>query len=233
MQTPARFHSTATKQPGDAQNEVGTQSKADGFQKNRCKLCLEGGSMAYRLRKGLGQVDYSDYMAACVGTPANCFPGDDVCVANAQNLVVACEQGYDHENPPESLPAPMQPGSAAYNTALAQAGGSVQEVDQSVGEVLNPAVWSQPGATITAMSSAPPASKPATVTQSSAPPSSTPGIVTQSSAPPASSGAIVTQSSAPPSGSAPPASSSSFDLSSIPWWGWLAAAGVAFMALKK
>jgi hypothetical protein len=30
MQTPARFHSTATKQPGDAQNEVGTQSKADG-----------------------------------------------------------------------------------------------------------------------------------------------------------------------------------------------------------
>jgi hypothetical protein len=234
-------HKAAWRRPAKLRNP----SKADGFQKNRCKLCQKVVSMAYRLRKGLGQDSESDYMSDCTGPNPNCGPQDTLCVVNWSNTVEACQQQYVTDpNSPHNLvgsteaPAQLVPGSAAWSAQVAAAGGSEQEAEQAVGESVPSGVnsqtwWSQPGATITASSSAPPASSPATVTQSSAPPSSTPAIVTQSSAPPASSGAIVTQSSAPPSGSAPPASSSGFDLSSIPWWGWLAAAGVAFLALKK
>jgi hypothetical protein len=76
-----------------------------------------------------------------------------------------------------------------------------------------------------------------TASQQVAPGVPSPGAVTPAVKLP--SGTVIS-SSAPPgtppiqSGSTQPAQTSTgFDLSSIPWWGWLAAAGVAFFAFQK
>jgi hypothetical protein len=203
--------------------------------------------MAYRFRKGMGQTDYAAEGQAGGGQPVEgSWAGQQLAAG-----INVCDGVIDAPAPSpfdrESSPNWCDPTSGTFGCSSTQPGAAPGRCDPSdwVGNLYG----TTPGyaASVEASDAAPvqavppgpgapawaQASKPATVTQSSAPPSSTPAIVTQSSAPPASSGAIVTQSSAPPSGSAPPASSSSFDLSSIPWWGWLAAAGVAFLALKK
>lgn len=206
--------------------------------------------MAYRLRRGMGQ-DNIDYAAE--GLPGGASPLLNTWAGQqlAQGINV-CDGVIDHPAPSpfdrESSPNWCDPTSGTFGCSSTQPGAPPGRCDPSdwVGNVYG----TTPGyaASVEASDAAPvqavppgpgapawaQASKPATVTQSSAPPSSTPAIVTQSSAPPASTPAIVTQSSAAPASSnGTPAASSGFDLSSIPWWGWLAAAGVAFLAFKK
>ena len=176
----------------------------------------------YGYRRGLG-VDYGGYMGACTGgvDTAQCGFDDTNCLAAAQNVVTACNQQYvtdpnsPHNNPNVSaLPSQIVINSPSEMAELYGAGGAVN----TEGNIIPVAAPPVPAATVAA---APASSTPATVVSSSAPPSSTPATVVSSSAPPASSTAGSTTAS------------TGFDFSSIPWWAWAAAAGVAFFALKK
>lgn len=191
---------------------------------------------------GLGQVGYSDYMGACTGGgSASCSPFDQVCIANATNIVNACQEQYvsdptsPHNDPnANTLPSQLTAASPQYDTELAGAGGSVQLVEQANNEPLPPdttsgAWWGAPGATVAPAAIPTPASSSPTVVSpntyvSSAPPVSSPASSLNtyvSSTPPASTSAT---SSAAVSG---------LDLSAIPWWGWVLGAGVAVFAFSK
>lgn len=196
----------------------------------------------YGYRRGLGSIGYGDYMNACTGgvDTAQCGFDDTSCLAGAQNVVNACDQQYvtdpssPHNNPnANTLPTQITSNSPIEQAELFAAGGAVNTEGNIVPVAAPQNCFQQtmtgnwvcedasgnviPAAATPASSSAPPASTPATVVSSSAPPANqTPSY--QSSAPPATT---------------TPATSTGFDFSSIPWWAWAAAAGVALFAFKK
>ena len=176
--------------------------------------------MAYRL-KGLGQAptDYSSYMSLCMaGHTASCNPLDQVCIAQQVAASDICGQDYlTDPNSPHNTTTPSAvptPPNVSNVTSLPQA----QALAES--EYQQP----MPGTVIptTVVSSAPPASTPATVVQSSGAPAPavTPATVIQSS------GASATQQAAAQS-------SSGFDFSSVPWWAWAGVAALGVFALSQ
>lgn len=221
-----------------------------------------------RLRmRGLGAADYTSYMQACTGGggSASCNPMDQICIATANNVVDACNAQYvsDPQSPHNlvgggATPAALVPGTAAYNTAVAKAGGSLQLVEQQSGEPVPPGTtpadwWGAPGAMIG--SSCPPlpscganSSPIGTGTDANGCPTAT--CVALPSQPgtaqPAAAQTVMSSSSVPPNVAAQPPgvsyqpsqnqapATSGFDLSSIPTWGWLAAAAaVGFLVFTQ
>ena len=220
----------------------------------------------YRMRAGMGaparpiQV-YSrrrgmwglgDYLSDCEGSNPNCSPMDQVCIANWQNVVDACEQQYvtdpnsPHNNPNASgVTAQLSTSSPQYTAELAAAGGSTQLAEQAVGETLPPgtspaAWWGGPGATVAA---GPPAAPPPAPTPAPAAPapgtpstaaSAAPANATvSSSASAAPAGNVYVSSTPAAAGTQAGSSSTGFDLSSIPWYLWAGVAAVALFAFSK
>ena len=198
----------------------------------------------YGYRRGLGSIGYGDYMNACTGgvDTAQCGFDDTSCLAGAQNVVNACDQQYvtdpssPHNNPnANTLPTQITSNSPIEQAELYAAGGAVNTEGNVIPIAAAPSSCFQQTMTGNwvcqdAAGNVTPAATPTAAT-SSAPPSSTPATVVSSSAPPASAAASY-QSSAPPATSTP-TTSTGFDLSSIPWWAWAAAAGAAFFAFNK
>lgn len=209
----------------------------------------------YRFGRGMGDAPYDNCPAgtSLFGNPPTCVT--DAIVNQAGANIQAKTQGTCPPgflligNPPICSPMGAGGGSpcdignvfldgSCYPAGSTLSGGTVTQpdgtqVDASTGQVIGSYDWAVAhggGSTVSTGPQSSPASAPPPASQSN-PASAAPPAQQSNPASQAPSTNVIV-SSQPPAPTNPP-STSGFSLSSIPTWGWLAIAGIGFLAFSK